>query len=133
MPEPTREAVAEPVGKPKYSWKFYTGIFLIVASLVIGKITQIIFFLYLDNFWLAWTSIIIYIISWPMIILGIWWVGKEYADKIRKYADYRFYHRSLREGTKRAIERTKQLHQKTRMIGDNVRNHLRKVKKLKKR
>lgn len=127
------ELITEPIAKPKYSWKFYTGIFLIVASLIIGKITQIVFFLYLDNFWLVWTSVIIYILSWPMMILGIWWVGKEYADKIKKYADYKFYHQSLKTGTKRAIERTKQFHHQTQMIGERVRKHFKKVGRLKRK
>lgn len=123
----------EVIDKPKYSWKFYTGIVLIIASLIIGKITQLIFFLYLDDFWLMWSAVIIYILSWPMMILGIWWVGKEYADKIRKYADYKFYHQSLKAGTRRAVERTKQLHHQTQMIGERVKKHFKKVGKLKRK
>lgn len=128
-----KSSITEPISQPRYSWKFYTGIFLIVLSLILGKITQLIFFIYLDDSWLMWSSLIIYILSWPMMVIGIWWVGKEYADKIRKYADYKYYHQSLREGTRRVVEKTKQFHHQTQMIREKVRKHFKKVGRLKRK
>ena len=55
-----------------------------------------------------WTSIIIYFFSWPPFILGVYWVGKEYAANIQKYFNYKFYHQSIKHQTKKAIDKGKQ-------------------------
>src|SRR3989344_6028727 len=81
----------------KFSGKFYLGAIMVVSSLVLGKISAAVFILYLDDVNLRWISMIIYILTWPLLFLGIWWVGKEYYDSIRRYASYRFYHESLRK------------------------------------
>ncbi len=94
-----------------FSWKFYVGIVLIIASLIAGGIIKVLLLLYLNHPVLWWTLLIIYILTWPILVWGIWWAGKEYADKIKRYVSYRFYHESLKEGTRRvavhARDRTK--------------------------
>ncbi len=95
-----------------FSWKFYLGVVMIIASLVLGKIAAAIFILYLDDATIRWLSAVIYILTWPLLFIGIWWVGKEYYDSIRRYASYRFYHESLKKGTQKAIGKTKELKSK---------------------
>ncbi len=92
----------------KYSAKFYIGIVLIILSLIIGKITTFYFITQFGNPMVMWTSLIIYIISWPMLIVGAWWVGEEYAESIRKYFQYQFYHESLKRTGKKVIDKTKE-------------------------
>jgi len=93
----------------KFSAKFYVGIVLIVLSLVIGKITLAIFILYFNDDTAKSASMIIYALSWPMLLLGVWWVGKEYADKVKRYFDYKYYQRHLIKGTVKAYQLTKKL------------------------
>ena len=52
--------------------------------------------------------IITYIISWPILFLGVYWMGKEYADSLRKYFRYKFYHQRMKQGTKRVYHATKE-------------------------
>lgn len=86
--------------KPRLSAKFYAGVSLIVLSLIIGKITLAIFVLHLNNVLVRWGSLIMYMITWPMLILGIWWVGEEYYSAIKKYLTYRYYHEKVYHHTK---------------------------------
>src|SRR3989344_4529458 len=94
----------------RFSVKFYVGIFFIIASLVIGKITTFLFIFHFDDVILRYTSAVIYLLSWPLLFLGIWWVGKEYSDAVRRYVSYQFYQESVKKGTKKAVEKTRQLH-----------------------
>ena len=88
--------------KLRFSTKFYLGIIFVVLSLIIGKVSQISFIIYFKDPFICWLSVIIYILSWPPFIIGVWWIGKEYAEAIQRYFSYKFYHRSLRKGTKKA-------------------------------
>jgi hypothetical protein len=60
--------------------KFYFGIVFITLSLIIGKVT-IVTFLYYGGMG-KYLSVIAYIISWPMLFIGVYWSGKEYMNKI---------------------------------------------------
>ena len=95
------------IRKLRFSWKFYVGILLVLVSLVLGGITKIIFFLYFEDLFIKWTSVVIYIISWPMLIIGIYWVGKDYADALKKYFKLKFYREVAIKGTKKAYHKTK--------------------------
>ncbi len=75
----------------KLSQKFYLGVFMILLSLVIGKITQAVFIMYFNDDLIRRTSIVIYIVSWPMFLWGIWAVGREYADKLQRYFTISYY------------------------------------------
>jgi hypothetical protein len=55
-----------------------------------------------------------------MLILGIWWAGRDYFEKIKKYGDYRFYHESVKSGTRRVYTITRT---HTRAIGDKAKAH----------
>lgn len=80
------------------SARFYVGVIFIILSLIIGKITQVTFWYYYDNKVIRWTSAIVYILSWIPFIIGILWVGREYAQAIHRYFSYKFYHESLKRG-----------------------------------
>jgi hypothetical protein len=98
--------------KFKYTLKFIWGIVLIVASLLLGLLTKIFMILYLNNENVFWSMVIIYILSWPMLIWGIWWAGKEYAESLRKYFQYKYYHNHMKVKTKKAYHATKERTQK---------------------
>ena len=49
-----------------------------------------------------------------MLFLGVYWMGREYADSLRKYMRYRYYHKYVRAGTKKAYEATKNRTQNVR-------------------
>ena len=122
------------------------GVCFIISSFIIGKLTNLVFILYFNNSTIRWLSIIVYLLTWPMLFLGIWWTGKEYAESLRKYFNYKFDHRSMKRGTKRAYraarKKTKTIRnkakEKTRKIRENTRIKTQKLKettknKLKKR
>jgi hypothetical protein len=91
--------------------------------MVIGGVTKIMVFFYLeDPFWF-WFNIIVYALSWPMLGIGIWWVGKEYADRLRKYASLKFYEQSLMKGTKKAYQLTKEGTQHFKEKGKQFKSH----------
>ncbi|MBU0470346.1 MAG: hypothetical protein KKA62_02710 [Nanoarchaeota archaeon] len=93
--------------KIKYSPKFYLGVILLISNFIIAKIMTVIFFLYFNNKLIRWSSLVVYVLTWGMLILGAYWVGKEYAKAINKYFSYKYYHKSFKEGTKRALNKTK--------------------------
>ncbi len=105
-----------------FSGKFYGGIILIAVSLIIGKITQVLFLFHYNNPSIRWTALIIYILSWIPFFIGAWWVGKEYTNAIRKYFSYKYYHQTIKSGTQKAIaktkERTKNLQNKVKKTFD---------------
>ncbi len=77
---------------------------LIVLSFVLGKVGQLLFLLYLDVPWIRWSGVVLYVLTWPMLFLGIWWVGREYAEAIQKYFTYKFYHQKMAAGARKAKE-----------------------------
>lgn len=109
-----------------YSFKFYMGIIFIILSLLIGKITTLSFFFHLNDPLIRNLSIVIYILSWPLLIVGAIWVGREYANSIKKYASYRFYGQTIKKGTQHAIHKTKQIHNQVR---EQVKTKIERVKK----
>lgn len=82
------------------SGKFYLGIVFVVVSLIVGKVTTILFFVNIDNGTIRWVSLIVYLLSWPFLVMGIWWVGQEYAASIKKYFTYHFYGEKVKDKTK---------------------------------
>ena len=104
--------------KLSFSWKFYLGASLVILSFIIGAITHFTIIFYFNQPTIRWISIIAYIFSWPMLVLGAWWAGKEYVESIKKYFSYRFYTRSVKRGTRKAYgaarKKTKHLENKAR-------------------
>lgn len=84
----------------QFSKRFYIGIVLIIANLIVGKITQATFVIYFTNDFIRKLSVIIYIISWPPFILGIAWAGMEYVNKYNRFFTVKYYRekfKSIRE------------------------------------
>ena len=75
----------------QFSKKFCIGIALIIASLIVGKITQTTFVIYFNNVFIRKLSVIIYIMSWLPFILGIAWAGMEYANKYNRFFTFKYY------------------------------------------
>ena len=94
--------------KLKYSGKFYWGAILVIFSLLMGQIAKLVFFFFIADNLIRWTMISTYIISWPILFLGVYWMGKEYAESLRKYFRYKFYHQHMKQGTKRVYHATKE-------------------------
>ena len=90
------------------------GIFFIVISLILGTITKATFIFYYHDSHLRWTSVIIYLLSWIPLIVGVWWVGHEYSEAVKKYFSYKFYHQAFKTQAGRALSKTRGLHQQVR-------------------
>ncbi len=108
----------------RFTWKFYVGVFFVIFSFILGKITTALFIIYFYDTVLRFLSLLIYIISWPMLIIGAWWVGQEYYKEIKRYVSYRFYHEQVKEKTKNAYHRTKALGLKVRERLQNKRDEM---------
>ena len=92
-----------------FSIRFYLGVAFIIISLVLGKATTALFFIYYQDPFLRWVSLAVYVLSWPLLFLGIWWAGREYYSQFKKYTSYQYYHQSLQRGTKKVYHKTKEL------------------------
>ncbi len=116
----------------KFSFKFYLGAAFIIGSLLIGALTKILLIFYFYDVFMRWTLLIIYFLTWPPLIVGAWWVGKEAADKIKRYASYKFYHHSLKEGTRKVYSGTKKVYsatkERTRKFQENAKKRTRQFK-----
>jgi len=110
--------------KLKYSIKFIWGAILIVLSFIIGGVTKVIFFWYLNNKLIAGSMVALYFASWPMLILGAWWVGKEYAESIKRYFRYKYYHKYVAAGAKKVVDTTKVVGAKARERGGQIKNNV---------
>ncbi len=104
----------------KYSPKFYAGIILIIANFILAKIATILLLMYYNKPAMVWIAIISYILTWFMLLIGVWWVGKEYAAAFNRYFTYKFYHESLKEGTKKMTAGMKEGGQKALHRGRNA-------------
>ncbi len=112
----------------KFSTKFYLGILFIATSLILGKITTFIFLWHFNDPSLRWISLLIYILTWPLLIIGIIWVGTEYATTVRKYISYQFYHEKVKDRTQQAFYKTKEI---SSAMHQKVKNKLNTIKKTK--
>ena len=128
----------------KFSIKFYWGAILVVISFILGMVTKLVFFYPPVTYNTRMSMAVIYLISWPMLFLGVYWMGKEYADSLRKYMQYRYYHKYVKAGTKKAYhatkektikirtkakERTTKLREKTKAGKNKIKNKLKKRKR----
>jgi len=84
----------------KFSKKFYIGIWLIIISLIVGKLTQAAFIIYFTNDFIRKLSVIVYLISWPPFLLGIAWAGMEYVDKYNRFFTIKYYREKMRNRKK---------------------------------
>ena len=98
----------------KYSIKFYWGAVLIVLSFVLGTLTKLVFFYPTISSTTRLTAIVTYVVSWPMLFFGVYWMGKEYADSLKRYMQYKYYHKYVKAGTKKAYDITKDKTQRLR-------------------
>lgn len=95
MSKTKREEIVLIADQSKFSKKFYIGIGLIIFSLIIGKITQAVFFIYFENDFIRNLSIVVYILSWIPLILGIAWAGMEYVHKYNRFFTFKYYREKL--------------------------------------
>ena len=81
------------------------GVGLIVLSFVIAQFAKVTFVLYLTDATYRNGSIVLYAISWLLLFVGIWFIGREYQASVRKYATLKFYHDSVVAGTRKVVEK----------------------------
>ena len=96
----------------RFTPKFYTGIAFIILSLVSGNVAKVFFIVYFAQPALRWTWLLVYIASWVILFIGIWWAGREAYEEVQRYFSYRYYHEKVRDNTRKAWERTKMVRQK---------------------
>lgn len=74
--------------------KFWVGVSFVALSLILGKVMLLLF--------LSPTyqrlGIALYVLSWPLLFIGLYWCGKEGLNLIHELA---------REYTKKAVAKTK--------------------------
>tara|TARA_Y100000034_G_C6840687_1_gene380306 strand:- start:774 stop:1217 length:444 start_codon:yes stop_codon:yes gene_type:complete len=80
------------------------GILVVILSFLIGNYAKVLFILHWNEPLFRNWMIVLYIITWLMLALGVWWVGKEYADAVRRYTSYKFYHEHAKKGVKKAVD-----------------------------
>jgi len=79
--------------------KLLFGVSLVIISLVVGKITTITFILYFNYPWGRYLSLAIYLLSWLLLLTGIYICGVEgagYIKKVYKYFSYKHYHEHVK-------------------------------------
>ena len=102
--------------------KLILAIITVIISLIIGLYTKFMFFLHLP-YYIDWWNLIGYIISWIMLFIAGFFVGKEaleIADLYVKKKLQETYTATVdlhKEGLKRSIETTKKGFETTRDIG----------------
>lgn len=96
--------------KQEVTHKFMIGVGMIIASLIMGKIVLIPIILFPTNKQISLIMIIIYLITWPIMLTGIWLAGVEgyrlATHKYKKYKDKTVYH--VKEGSKKAVHHVKE-------------------------
>ncbi len=105
---------------PQLSTRFYIGIILIIASLILGKVTTIITITYWADPVIRYTSIIVYILSWPILILGAYWSGQEYVDRMRRYSSPTFYHDAVKKHAQIAYAKSDKLRNRVKNTKTNI-------------
>ena len=126
----------EPELKKGYTWRFYAGVLLAVLNLPLGWLGMFLFVYDLDNLVFQVLGASLYVLSWGVLFIGLWIVGKEYADKVKRYVNYKFYHESLKKGTAKMMTITKEktakfrknTHLKSQALKEKARKHTLKVK-----
>ena len=102
--------------------KLVLAIITVIISLIIGLYTKFMFFLHLP-YYIDWGNLSWYIISWIMLFVAGFFVGKEaleIADLYVKKKLQETYTATVdlhKEGLKRGIETTKKGFETTRDIG----------------
>ncbi|PIN79773.1 hypothetical protein COV16_02480 [Candidatus Woesearchaeota archaeon CG10_big_fil_rev_8_21_14_0_10_34_8] len=102
----------------KVKLKLIVAIFIVIISLALGVYTKFMFLINLpDHF--DWFDLILYIMSWVMLFVAAFFVGKEaliLADQYIKRKMRETYDVTVdihRKGIKKGIQTTKNIHKKT--------------------
>ncbi len=102
--------------------KLVLAIIIVIISLIIGLYTKFMFFLHLP-YYIDWWNLIGYIISWIMLFVAGFFVGKEaleIADLYVKKKLQETYTATVdlhKEGLKRGFETTRRGYETTKDIG----------------
>ena len=91
--------------------RFILGVVIIILSFIIGILCKVFLVLYILNRGVELTLLIIYAISWLMLIPGVYLCGREgyeYSKKLyRRYTSYKTYHRHIKKGIKKGSKTIK--------------------------
>ncbi len=94
--------------------RFYLGITLIVLSFISGSVAKVFLIIQFSHPALRWTWLMVYLVSWLILFMGIWWAGREAYEEIHRYFSYRYYHEKVKHHTQQAWEKTKVAREKVR-------------------
>ena len=76
--------------KHQVTKRFIIGVILIALSLIIGKLVLIPFFFFPSGAHIKSEMAIIWLITWPMLFVGIYFAGMEgYRLATHKYKEYK--------------------------------------------
>ncbi len=109
--------------------KLLAAIFAVIASLVLGAYTKVMFVLHFADPVQRWTNMILYAISWIIIFVAAFFVGKEIlvlADKwVRKKLceTYDITAKIPMKGIEHSVNATRKIHKKTVKLHKNTIKH----------
>lgn len=99
--------------------KFVIAVLIVIVSLVLGVYTKVLFFLHLPSYFDYW-NLFWYIISWLMLIVAAFFVGKEMLEiadlyvKKKLQESYTLTLHLQKKGFKKGIATTKRGFEKTK-------------------
>ncbi len=50
-----------------------------------------------DDTFIRYLSLILYLVSWPILILGAYWSGQEYVEKMRRFSSPTYYKNAVQK------------------------------------
>lgn len=102
--------------------KLILAIVIVIASLLLGFYTKFVFFLHLPNYIDFW-SLFWYIISWVMLFVAAFFVGKEVLEIADQYVKKKLqesYDKTIelhKTGFQKGVETTKKGYETTKALG----------------
>ena len=97
----------------KFPLQIVAGAALIFSGFIIGRFAQIIFFTQFDDPSIRLLAILLYLVSWMPTILGIWWVGREMALRLKNYLSPLFYTKKMRDHIQKKMKSRRRKREKT--------------------
>lgn len=125
----------------KLKIKFAIAVLTVILSLVLGAYTKVMMILHFSNPFKFWVNLVLYVISWLMLFVAAFFVGREVIKLADMYVKKKmqetydttrkvekqgrehvanitkkgihFTHNHLKKTAQHGIKKTKQLHKKT--------------------
>ena len=100
----------------KLRLKFIIAVITVIFSLILGAYTKVMMILHFNDAFKFWLNLILYVISWLMVFIAAFIVGKEVVKLADEYVKKKVEqtYTVTKNTAKTGIKKTKQLHKKTK-------------------